>query len=154
VLENVEGYAARNGKRDRRLGTPQSHVAGSVLQAQRMPDGAPLLCRECLESAEFAMQWIRAVYTNNAVDVVSVRALGNRISGRDEQPANQWSATKRRPLALSTPWVSNTKLVLRSVDVVMGPSSINFDPQNHTWSNKSSVFERPRTHLLWCCLPT
>jgi hypothetical protein len=59
VLENVEGYAARNGKRDRLLGTGQSHVRGSVLQAQRIADRAPFLCSDCLERAVFAMQRIR-----------------------------------------------------------------------------------------------
>jgi hypothetical protein len=67
------------------------------------------------------------VYTNNAVDVVSVRALGNRIAGREEHPANQWSATKRRPLALSTVWASNTKPVSRTVEVVTGSSRSSLD---------------------------
>jgi hypothetical protein len=56
------------------------------------------------------------MHTNNALDVSSVRALGNRIAIREAHPANQWSATKNLPLALRTAWVSNIKPVSRLVD--------------------------------------
>jgi hypothetical protein len=97
----------------------------------------------------------RSMYTNNAVDAVS--AFGQlhwNPEGASREPVES-SATRSRPLALSTAQVSNTKLGTRCLEAMAGS----------TWGRVAPRFLSPPgdahgmmgfAHTLpaWCCLST
>jgi hypothetical protein len=95
------------------------------------------------------------MHTNNAFDVSSVRALGNRIAIREAHPANQWSATKNLPLALRTAWVSNIKPVSGFGDVTTVVCLLGLIPKALSLpiTGRSMTLAPRSVEKDWCWLP-